>query len=395
MIDAIRGVALAGIVLIHNLQHFVLLHDAEKNPCCLEGIDPWIHQIVFFLFSGKAYGIFSLLFGFSFWIQHESQRKRGNDFTLRFAWRMVLLFGFGMLNGLFYMGDILYVYASMSLVIIMTRHWSDLSVLILIGILLLQPVDLVRVFYAYFHPEHTFDSQVTPLVMRMRETQLEGPFLKMLVLNATFGRLSSLMWNWEYGRFFQAPALFLLGMLAGRYRVFSNVRPKFWFIVIGISFVTTLPFQFLNSLINTHVGRPPLRHMAITLGQLYASIPNIAFILALSVLLWHYSRYSRRVLLIFAPFGRMSLTNYITQSIIGTTLYMGYGCGLYLYCGATLSVAIGVMVVMIQLFWSHWWLKRFNQGPLEFLWKKGTWLGHERYHSIRFVKRSPIVTVSR
>ena len=388
MIDAIRGLALAGIVLIHNLQHFVLLHDADKNPAWLAGIDPWIHQVVFFFFSGKAYGIFSLLFGFSFWFQYKNQLHNDNEFIPRFAWRMVLLFGLGMLHGLFYIGDFLYIYALMSVVVVMTRHWSNRAVLILICILLLQPIDLIRVFYAYLHPSNVFESQVTPLVMRLRDIQLEGPFLKMLALNATFGRLSSLIWNWEYGRFFQAPALFLIGMLAARYRVFSKVRPKFWFSVLCISLIATIPLQILNFQLNAHIGRPSLRHLANTLNELYGSIPKIALVLALSVLLWHYSGHFRKLLSIFAPFGRMSLTNYITQSIIGTTLYMGYGFGLYRYCGDTLSLGIGTIILMIQLGWSHWWLKRFNQGPLEFLWRKGTWIGHERYQSIRLVKQS-------
>ena len=377
MVDAIRGFALAGIVILHNLEHFLLFVSADKNPAWLSAIDPKIWEIIAFLFSGKAYGIFSLLFGFSFWIQYESQRRRGHEFAPRFAWRMVLLLGLGALNGLFYAGDILSIYALASFVIILTRKWPDRRVIILLGLLLLQPVDLARTVYSYFHPEYKLISDVWPLMDHLKETQLNGPFLKMILLNSTYGHLSNLAWNWEFGRFFQAPALFLIGMLAARKRVFAIVRPRFWLTVFGISLVAAVLMHLLCSWLGNHVHREQLRDLANNLSGLYSNVPRITLMLSILVLLWHYSSHLRKVLAVFAPFGRMSLTNYITQSMIGTTLYMGYGFGLYRYCGATLSFGIGTIILVIQLFWSHWWLKRFNQGPLEFLWKKGTWIGCE------------------
>lgn len=77
---------------------------------------------------------------------------------------------------------------------------------------------------------------------------------------------------------------------------------------------------------------------------------------------------------IIIPYGRMSLTNYISQSIMGVCIYYGFGLGLYSSTGATATLFIGLLIFTIQLIFSRYWLTLHKQGPLEFLWRKGTWI---------------------
>ena len=70
----------------------------------------------------------------------------------------------------------------------------------------------------------------------------------------------------------------------------------------------------------------------------------------------------------------MSLTNYISQSIMGVCIYYGFGLGLYSSNGATATLFIGLLIFTIQLIFSRYWLTLHKQGPLEFLWRKGTWI---------------------
>ena len=81
-----------------------------------------------------------------------------------------------------------------------------------------------------------------------------------------------------------------------------------------------------------------------------------------------------RVLQTFAPLGRMSLTNYIVQSIIGTFVYYSFGLGLYQYTGASFCLLIGILLFVAQLGFCKWWLRHHKQGPLEKLWHKATWI---------------------
>ena len=85
--------------------------------------------------------------------------------------------------------------------------------------------------------------------------------------------------------------------------------------------------------------------------------------------------YCWRMLAFFSPLGRMSLTSYVVQSIVGTALYYGYGLGLYRYTGATLALAVGIVLALLQRQFSVWWLRSHAQGPLEMLWHRATWYG--------------------
>ena len=93
-VDALRGFALLAIVLLHNLEHYNIFYGAEPRAEWLQWLDTKTMELFYFLFAGKAYATFSLLFGFSFFIQMRNARRRGSDFRVRFAWRMLLLVGF-------------------------------------------------------------------------------------------------------------------------------------------------------------------------------------------------------------------------------------------------------------------------------------------------------------
>ena len=107
VVDALRGFALFAIVLLHNLEHYNIFYGDMARAEWLQWLDAKMTEIIYFLFAGKAYATFSLLFGFSFFIQMRNARKRGVDFRMRFAWRMLLLVGISQFHPLFYNGDIL------------------------------------------------------------------------------------------------------------------------------------------------------------------------------------------------------------------------------------------------------------------------------------------------
>ena len=74
-------------------------------------------------------------------------------------------------------------------------------------------------------------------------------------------------------------------------------------------------------------------------------------------------------------YGRMSLTNYISQSVIGALIYFPFALYLAPYCGYTVSLLIGILVFFLQVKFSRWWLSTHRQGPLETIWHKWTWMG--------------------
>ncbi|GAB3023928.1 DUF418 domain-containing protein [Bowmanella dokdonensis] len=77
----------------------------------------------------------------------------------------------------------------------------------------------------------------------------------------------------------------------------------------------------------------------------------------------------RRLLQVLAPFGRMALTHYLLQSLILSSLFYGYGAGLYGQLGRSWELLLCLLVVAVQVPLSHWWLKHFRFGPMEWLWR--------------------------
>lgn len=108
---------------------------------------------MFFLFSGKSYAIFALLFGLTFFIQSDNQAKKGKDFRLRFAWRLVLLLGFGLINSAFYEGDILTIYAILGFSLIPAAKLNTKTVSWIALILMLQPWEWCNFVYGLQHPD--------------------------------------------------------------------------------------------------------------------------------------------------------------------------------------------------------------------------------------------------
>jgi uncharacterized protein len=73
-------------------------------------------------------------------------------------------------------------------------------------------------------------------------------------------------------------------------------------------------------------------------------------------------------------YGRMSLTNFIGQSVICTFLFYPWGLHLGLVVGTSLSIVLAIMVLVVQIIFSRFWLNCHKQGPLEHMWHKLTWI---------------------
>lgn len=99
---------------------------------------------------------------------------------------------------------------------------------------------------------------------------------------------------------------------------------------------------------------------------------------SLFMIIWFHAGNGYGIQRFISNYGRMSLTNYIGQSIIGVAVYYHFGLNLWCRTGAFESLLIGAAIFALQLLFSNRWLASHRQGPLEYLWKKGTWLGSQK-----------------
>lgn len=376
VVDALRGFAVMAIILVHNLEHFIFPVYPTDSPGWLNILDEGVFNSVFSLFAGKAYAIFALLFGFTFYIQTNNQKKHGKDFGYRFLWRLVLLVGFATLNAAFFpAGDVLLLFVVVGLVLFFTRNWSDKAILITSVIFLLQPVEWYHYIANLINPAHQLpDLKVGEMYAEVAEYTKAGNFGQFIWGNITLGQKASLLWAVNAGRFFQTAGLFLLGFYIGRKQLFVSTENnlRLWIKTLIVSAIVFAPLYTLKELV--------MKNDAIiqqTVGTAFDMWQKLAFTLVLIasfVILYQNKRFSKRVgNLRF--YGKMSLTNYITQSIIGAVIYFPFGLYLAPYCGYTISLLIGIFTFLLQVRFCKWWLSRHKQGPLEHIWHKWTWMG--------------------
>ena len=366
--DALRGIAVIGIILYHSVEHFNLgsAHPSLSLPC-----DGTVFNILTVLLSGKMYGIFALLFGLSFFIMRDNQEQKGKDFSARFAWRMVLLFCFGVINMTFYNGDILTFYALLGLLMIPAGYLSTPLLWAVTIFLLIQPIEIYSLLSGW-KPDL---SAMGKYYMTMGRAAIEGNFFECAAASLKYGFLTSLLWFIWKGRITQTLGLFFLGILFGRKRLFYNESNhlKIWRIVLAVTTVLVavgvifghagegnVDFGKLDSLLH------PMFNLAILL-----------FIVSGVVLLWYKFEGFRKSLSHICFFGRMSLTNYLLSSVLGCFIFYGWGLGLNDVLGTTWSFLTGIGIVVLQIIILRQWAKKHKRGPLETIWRKLTWIGSE------------------
>lgn len=366
--DALRGFAIVSIMLLHNIEHFDLYFTPQGWPAWLASIDKGVWNTLFFLFGGKSYAIFALLFGLTFQLQDSRRAARGEDFRARFAWRMVLLLGFGLINSMFYQGDILAMYAVLGLALIPVCRLGDRTVFLIAAALTLQPFALFELLRALPDPALKLPDPASWAYFGRAEVYLKASSLwDAWWGNLTNGKVAVIRWSWENGRLFQIPALFMFGMLAGRRGLFAlgPAARRFWARTLPAAALAFAALFFAKEA--SWLAADGLRRPASTMLTAWS---NLAFML---LLVSAFALCYRHALDIFAPLGRMSLTSYMMQSVAGTLIYHGFGLGMYQHTGATVCLLIGLGLAVAQGYFSAWWLRNHTQGPLEALWHKLTW----------------------
>lgn len=372
--DVLRGFAVMAIILLHSIEHFNFYSfpDTAGQPGWLNFLDKAIWDGLFFAFGSKAYGIFALLFGFSFFIQDDNQRLRGNDFRLRFCWRLVLLFLFGQLDAMFFTGEVLVLYALVGFVLVLVCRFSTRALIVIGALCILQPVCLYQMVMASIDPAYEIVKiNSGPFWEATYAAQTSGTFPEMVKVNLWEGQLASLAWAWEHGRIFQTAGLFIFGMLIGRSGWFKREYLPQWGCVLACAICVYFPLSGIRNMMGSYVENPnfltPFNILTTSLTNLCLMMMWVSGILFASYKTEGLSHWLGKL----KPYGRMSMTNYVTQGIIGSAIY--YHWGLHLQMGITGSVLIGIAIFLVQLGFCRWWMKERSHGPLEHIWKKATW----------------------
>jgi uncharacterized protein len=376
VLDALRGFALLGILLV-NLYYLSGYRYFPRNGFVTVTTDEFGLSLTNLLVQGKFYSLFSFLFGLGFAIQMNRISKTGKRFLPVYLRRLAILFFIGLIHTFIWHGDILTVYALAAILLIPFRNASNTTILSAAVFLLLSPVllDLVMI-KAGFAPGRQ-------LVMwgRMLKSEWSIPSTSVVVVSgdlktfllsripSTIFRYASLL---DGNRFPKLWGMFLIGFYFGRNEFFSDLSANrklfIRLFVLGTSiglFFSFIPILYKDLFVWSN---EPIKKMSQTLILVLGDHPLALGYLGGFTLL--YMNMKINVLNWLAPAGRMALTNYLMQSIIGVFVFYNIGLGLG-PVGPTIYLPFAFVVFTVQVLYSRWWLNRFRYGPVEWLWRCG------------------------
>ncbi len=378
-IDALRAFALIGIVMWHCMEHFDLLYQPVLSSPFWQKIDTGVFDTLQFLFAGKAYGIFSLLFGLSFFMQMDSQASKGVDFRWRFLWRLALLLVLGYINGIVYMGEFFVVYAIFGTVLIplykVPSKW-----IVALAILMFLQIPAIISFISLLNGSAS--NEPTALNTYMASLYEEGGPIFMsgsvwdvLRFNLWKGEVAKMLWVINNFRYLQLIGLFCVGMLIGRMGIHKSDEKIIQYSKKVLPYsIAVFGFFYSIALLLPYLG---IEGYALESGKMlfinFANLGQMTFYICMFALLY-YKFGAGKWLDKIAPLGRMSVTNYMMQSWMGVILFYGFGANLTPYCSYLECALIGLTICFVQVLFSNWWIKRYYYGPMEWLWRIATWM---------------------
>ncbi|SHG32201.1 DUF418 domain-containing protein [Flagellimonas flava] len=382
IIDALRGFALAGIVIVHMVENYIGAPAPESfNEAVHQGpLDYAVDVIIGIFLRGKFFALFSFLFGLSFYLQMDNASQKGAYFGSRFLWRLMLLLGIGYLHSLFYAGDILTVYAMLGVLLIPFYRVKSNWILGFVALLFLGLGRYVVFFFT--KGANLFEGMDmtpnSPEVVQYYSILKEGSIWDVFAFNGWQGHLNKMNFQFGvFGRGYATFGYFLLGLYIGRTEFFKKYREQkklvkrtwIWslvlFVVSGGLMALTFGSMGPNVTFDNWVAMFGLT--ALDLNSV-----SVTFIL-LSVFVILYKKVKpQKFLEKFAPYGRMALTNYFFQSVLGTFLFFGWGLGQIGELRNLYTFGMALLIIAIQMAMSKWWLRNFRYGPLEWLWRSAT-----------------------
>jgi uncharacterized protein len=382
IVDALRGFALAGIVICHVVENYIgSVPTAEFNDAVHQGlIDDIVDGFIGFFLRGKFIALFSFLFGLSFFIQMDNAHTKGKRFGTRFLWRLILLFAIGFVHSLFYRGDILTVYAILGIFLIPFYNVSNKW---LLGIAALLFMGLARfLLFASIGGEGVFTNfdinPESPKVLAYYDTLKNGTLLDVFATNATQGHIDKAEFQYGvFGRGYFTFAFFLVGLFVGRSGFFKRYKeePKLMKKILVYSLIAlVVSFGIMAGGFISMGTNFNLQSWNAMIGLTGMDMSNAAMTIIYIVLftMWFKKSKGEKLLLKFAPYGRMALTNYVLQSIIFTFVFFGWGFGLIGELRQVYTFLLALLFIALQMLVSKWWMQYFKYGPLEWLWRSLT-----------------------
>jgi len=360
IVDILRGWALLGVVLM-NYEDFFFMGTATPKIGQVANVLLYIGSI---FFAAKSWTLLSFLFGYGFAVLMKNTADKGvhsvKFFTRRMFWLLVL----AIINSAIFYGDILKDYAVLGIVLLAFHRCSaKIAFRICIGLLIIIPFVGA---YVRVHTGHNIDVLIPYYHLYQGHNPLNVLWFGLIgtwyaeVINPTYAITVHLVML----------CCFLLGLAAQKFNFFGDILTNkkyikriFWINLVVFILIFTLAMLTGDKKYNGFYSYFSIHYLII--------LPTMLFIA--SGICWLYL--TGKLKSFFASMqviGKMTLTNYMTQNLLGLFLFSGFGFGLglshKLYLGYYYFFAL--FIYILQIYFSKWWLTRYYYGPVEWVWRQ-------------------------
>ncbi|WP_251358592.1 DUF418 domain-containing protein [Kangiella sp. TOML190] len=388
-LDLLRGFAVLGI-LVMNIATIANINAFYMNPYVLGepssiNLNAWF--VNHFFADQKFYTLFSMLFGAGIMLMAQRANNKGVAAGPIHYRRMGWLLFFGLIHGyLIWYGDILATYALMGFwVYLLALNTSAKKKFIIAAVLMglyflmmygisnlfyqMSEADLLEMTEMFYPSSDTIAAEVAAYRGSWAE-QFDHrlDFYSEMLLNALFIgplRIGSAM---------------LLGMALYQTGVLTAQRSKgfYWkFLAVCLTLGVLIQYYDYRVLQQGDFNIIALFKSFGALNSMAAVFIALAYVAIFC--LWFKSGLGLWIRHKFEAVGRMAFTNYITQSVICTTIFYGFGFGYFAELERYQLYFIVLAIFMLQLVWSELWLKKYYFGPLEWLWRSLTYGKLQRF----------------
>lgn len=388
IVDVLRGFALLGILLF-NIQGFaypMLYHQLLGIDAYEQGWQDWADLVVNVFVQGKFYTMFAFLFGYSVVLWLDKVKDRLERPIFAYVRRMLGLLVLGALHMVFvWWGDILLNYALCGLILLAFIRLSNRSLLIWAGGLLTAYASLLSLLYGLMIVIH----QIDPLSWSQEAESLKEQYINGIsnslyvyssgslseILSQRMQELSIVFESLPFAMI-SVLAMFLIGVAAARSQWLDklqhdkdSLRQIMMLLAAGVvlTMLKTWGEQGANPLF------PSVHLIVQTWGSALGDpLLSLAYVGLITRFLNRPERV--RALNWVRRAGQMSLSHYLAQSLICTTIFYSYGFGMYGKLSWPASMITCLLVYITLLALGHTWLRRYSSGPIEMAMKRFVYL---------------------
>ncbi|AGK52686.1 DUF418 domain-containing protein [Bacillus sp. 1NLA3E] len=367
-IDIIRGISIFGIFLVNMMSFHSPLLYVDPHTRWHQGLEKYTYRFIDVFAEGSFYPLFALLFGYSFVLFREKVVGQGMNFTVLALRRLFFLLVVGIIHAFFiWHGDILIQYSILGFIFIFFVTLPERSLLssglYLYGVpvLFLQIWLFVSTWFMNKDMTNQFDPRAVQHSLHIYQ---QGTISEITKMRITDWMVTNNTGNIPFLLVSIFP-LFLIGAGFAKQKLLERSFKRIsqmMYLMLSLG----LMFKFVPYLFE---GNPWAQYTQESIGGLCLAIFYGAAIIKIT----QHEKMTKWLSPI-AAVGRMSISNYLFQSIISTCIFYSYGFGFY----GKISLFSGTILVIIifigQIITSNLWLKRFSVGPVEWIWRCFTYM---------------------